>query len=379
MAVNPTWDETKVEIIPKSEFKPAMKIMGYNYTDDEKLFGYWPVYVGRPDQTEEMFDNGQWDKSDIVKKFSDGDVSIVEIKTSGVARQLVKSFENREHANGMEITLPIDEGHKSLTGDQKSFGEIVDVKAFEGTKFSVDMNELPEGSVSVMAKIAWYQHEVENIKNGKYGKRASVVFDLDGVFLNIALCQLPAVRDVPTVLVKSEDKKLLKKNGEIDLKFKEEKMADEKNAIQLAIDKHKKKVEDPTILDNLVDALMGLGMTEADVQIIGGISDEGASLLINALASNDAPAEETTEETTEIMLTEDKVKTIVAAAVKAKTEELEKKFTQVPQLKKKTLEVPKTPKVEELKSKYMSEGLSSKDAAIKAVREVERLKEEQNG
>jgi len=370
MDIKPFIDDTKTTDYEATESRPAIRVMGYNYTDDPDLMGYLPVYVGIAGEKEEFYDD-EVDPDGTV-----GDFKVKYVPQPEIAKALVKSFSERMHSNGMDLPLPIDSGHAAFGGDQKILGFVLDCKEFTGTKYQLfdgageaHMNPLPEGSVTVMAKIGWVIAEIDNIKAGKYGYRTSVAFDEKGVFLNLALCQVPAVRALPPVVVKTQDKVIFM-NG-ADVQFKEDIMSEEEKKqprdIGKALEILKLKTEDPDVTMQLVEKLSSWGISEEGINIIGGISDEDAQIIINQNAEP-PPTEGEPPPESQSLLTDEMKEEIVKMGKEAANKLFEERketlkseimagITTQPEIKRKqapVIDKHKRDRIKELKAKGMT-------------------------
>lgn len=215
--------------------------------------------------------------------------------TPEVARNLYSSFISGRDCKGRDDYMPIDEGHQSLMGgSQKELGYVIDLAILDESedgqiitysdKGEVITNPLESGSVHLLGKIAWPVDELENIKNGVYGKKFSVAFDANKpeTLLNVALCQVPAKEGVPTLEVRSKGK-FKSRICDIDLKG----------------DDMQKRITDEGLASDLTGMLTSLAMPQPDIDIILTISDEAGLILKNGLTPQEpAPQEPVAQEST---------------------------------------------------------------------------------
>jgi len=314
----PYYDKAYDKVIPATLGDTGSVEFGFNYVKGHpaEWFSYMPLYLGRPDDTIDPPSNVDW---------------------------MVKSFEEKRHAGGQDLPLYIDTGHGAFATPQKILGDVPDVKwlpaedvvmmAPDGTEQGFD---IPAKSKWLMGKIRIKASELAKVKDGEYGLRPSVAFDPENeVLLNLALCQVPAIEEVPALALRS--KRVCKSLMDIPLIPKEVKV-------------------DPILLETLTGLMTTLGVPAADIAIVTTISNEGATPLIAALQSIAPPAPPATPPTTENLpepttLSKDDVTNIVNEAVaKALAEkqkeidslkvELETKSKNLDNVIKKAMELP---------------------------------------
>lgn len=169
-------------IIPGTKGHPDRVTMDMQFTDNPELEGYWPVFLGIPNdkQTPEMVND------------------------------LYSSV--LENLNGQRLSYPIDTGHGAFQGNQLMLGEIQpeNIKVLESKDVKIEGLELPEGCLWLCVKPEWYLDEYSNISRGKYGMRPSISRDPEtGAFLNLALCQVPAIDEAPPIALYSKNKEII--------------------------------------------------------------------------------------------------------------------------------------------------------------------------
>ena len=287
----------RVVIIPKTNENPEMRYVNSNYTDLPEFEGWHVIYIGSSEELEHF--TKEPTRFEGIKKVKDGWL----VPRSEIAIQLARSFEAGLHDQGQKNSLSIDLSHGAGQGkNDKSIGRVLAVKTINAEHLNYGISEMPVGSMAVMGKLAWYSKEIENIYNDEYGKKVSVFFLSDGTLMNLAICQLPAVLGVPSVKVKTFETDCEKFEMTLGLeigkeKSMEEEVKDEKTKRDFTDARlaHKAKTNDPDITQELYMALKEGGLPDADIDVVGGVTDESARILID-LIKGGTPTEGTGEE-----------------------------------------------------------------------------------
>jgi len=286
--------------LAKTATDPEMLVFEGNFTDNPEFQGYTPIFMGMPELVVPIDSDVDW----LENKPQAGESGFIEIPVNLVVNRLNESFHKGLAKGGQQAYLPIDEGHKSMAdgGDQLVLGKILDTKVYKGGKLNYEMDSLPEGTLTLMGKLGWYSHEIENIRNKKYGEYISIVVDPDGILLNAALCQVPAVRALPPVAVYSADSEkttmfTMQSKIQIFNETKGKKMSEDKktkrdfNGAKL---KHEALTEDPTLTDRLFALKTKIGLSEESLDILGALTDGDALLLcdyFDGLVGDETPTE----------------------------------------------------------------------------------------
>jgi len=290
-------DNNKSQLIESNDSNPERKIMGVNYTNEDDYWQYTPVFFGSDDKYAWLEKQDIWDDNDIIQDEENEDDIMVKVKLSSVAKRLVESFSEGLHDEGQGLPIPVDINHSSMNGKEnaRQIGDIVDVKLYSGNDYISTYKNLHESTVCVMVKIAWYTSEIENIKNNKYGRRTSVVFDYKGAFLSLGVVQVPRLREVPPIVVNSEEKtNTATCDIPIAIEFKENKQmpkdtkkdkpqANSDNPMTSILNKLKMLADEPSTMEELATLCLDIGLTDEDITVLGSLSEDGAKKLVEVL------------------------------------------------------------------------------------------------
>src|SRR5574343_301571 len=239
-------------MIPGTKGHPDRVSMDMQFTDIE---GEWPVFLGKP-----------------------GDKT-----TPEMVMDLYKSVQ--ENLNGQKLSYPIDTGHGAFQGNQLMLGEIQpeNIRVIEAKDVKIEgLENLPVGSLWFCVKPEWYLDEYSNISKGKYGMRPSISRDpITGAFLNLALCQVPAIDEAPPIALYSNKKESLIS----------------KEYVKLSFGKELYMIQDETLLNKVKDIFTQMGIaTEKVDKICTEILDDADATAIISSIKVDEPTEEPIQE-----------------------------------------------------------------------------------
>jgi len=173
-------------------YKTPARIAGVNYTDDESLWGYFPLLICTPGK---------------ILHAASGDYTI----KAGLASKIVASFERGDDTGSPREPLGVDTEHAIYTDgdgrDKRYNAYIVDEKVtaspintytMAGVKVTKDV---AEGSETIMGKIAWLDDGYKLVESGTMPYMSIVFSDDKGEIIqgkptitsNPADTQLPAL------------------------------------------------------------------------------------------------------------------------------------------------------------------------------------------
>lgn len=224
------------QIIIDNRYKPRFILLDNYYKSKDPLkTGFIPVYLGK-------------------KNDENGDVP-------KLVDRLAESAHAKEWAAGQDIFMTIDDGHKAARGqDQIELGKFDPntVESVDAELIEVPGVTTPKGSKWLMARLEFFLHEKDNIEKGKYGLRTSVAFhDESMALMNLALCQLPAIEEVPEIIIKSKESLVIKSLG-----------------IQLKFEKELRMIADEKIANDFKAYLLSKGLDETMVESIANVIDD---------------------------------------------------------------------------------------------------------